>query len=137
VWIGGCDDEGDWALGRFGELELHAQCWVSSIDKGKLIKRHFVGFEVRGLEDLEASLLADEAAEARSKLVDARCTDGYLQVKYEAATVLCGGYSIKIGIYGAKLLGFIRQNFDGEVHLSRSCVEPLIADMDVSCIRVR
>jgi hypothetical protein len=95
-----------------------------------------VGFEVRGLEDLKASLLADEAPEARSKLLDARCTNGYLQVKYEAATVLCGGYSIRIGIYGGKLLDLIRQNLNGEVNLSRSRVEPLIADMEVSCIRV-
>jgi len=78
-----------------------------SVDSEKLIKRHFVGFEVRGLEDLEASLLADETAETRSKLVNARCTNWYLKVKYEAATVLCGGYGIRIGTYGGKLLSLI------------------------------
>ena len=24
VWIGGCDDYGDWPLGRFGEVEIYA-----------------------------------------------------------------------------------------------------------------
>ncbi len=96
-----------------------------------------MGFEVGGLEDLEAPLLTDEATEARSKLIDAGCANGHLKVKYEAATVFCGGYGIRIGICGRKLLSLLRQNSDGEVHLSGPRVESLVTDMEVARIRIR